>query len=314
MKKVLIIILTVLALLPFTVSTAFAGEKTDKTGEKTHNRGNLHNTAQIDIEKSGISDNYGFFDDDELDGLTMLVQEKAEELDMNIFVFIAGESYRNFSDYETECFADDKYDEIYGEDTDGVFYFMDFSRKSPAYDYISTSGKAVLMYESNIQSIHDACQSLLPPSNVSDYSEYSDDVASAISQFLTQLDYYYKDKPSGYYHDESSDKYFYYKGDNLVVSYSPPLSVRMRPLLFAVPTGIIAAFIFYFVTKSRYKFKSSANPVAYVSHEETQFIQKDDRFIRTYTTKTKIETNSGGSHGGGGHSSGGGHGGGGSHR
>ncbi len=303
MKKVLIIMLTVFALFPFTVTTAYAGE-------------NLHNTKQIDAEKSGISDTYGFFDEDELDGLTMLVQEKAEELDMNIFVFIAGSECSGYPDYKTQCFSDDTYDEMYGEDTDGVFYFMDFSGKKPAYDYISTSGKAVLMYEKNIQSIHDACQSLLPPSTVSDYSEYSDDVANTISQFLTQLDYYYKDKPSGYYHDESSDKYFYYKGDNLVVSYSPPLSVRMRPLLFAIPAGIISALIFYFVTKSRYKFKSSANPVAYVSHDETQFIQKDDRFIRTYTTKTKIETNSGGSHsgGGGGHSSSGGHGGGGSHR
>lgn len=305
MKKVLIIMLTVFALFPFTATTACAGE-------------NLHDTNRIDSEKSGISDTYGFFDDNEdmLDGLTMLVQNKAEELDMNIFVFIADEKCRNFSDYRTECFSDDTYDEMYGEDTNGVFYFMDFSGKKPAYDYISTSGKAVLMYEKNIQSIHNACQALLPPSSVTDYSEYTDDVADAISQFLTQLDYYYKDKSSGYYHDESSGKYFYYKGDNLVISYSPPLSVRMRPLIFAFPVGIISAIIFYFVTKSKYKFKASVNPVAYVSHEETQFIHKDDRFIRTYTTKTKIETNSGGgsSGGGGGHSHSGGHGGGGSHR
>lgn len=304
MKKVLIIIMTVFALFPFTVSTAYAGE-------------NFHKTDSINAEESGIIDEYGFFHDkDKLDGLAMLVRNKANELDMNICIFIAGDSCRNFSDYKTECFSDDTYDEMYGEDTDGVFYFMDFSGKSPAYDYISTSGKAVLMYEKNVQSIHDVCQALMPPSSVSDYSEYSDDVANAISQFLAQLDYYYKDNPSRYYHDKSSDKYFYYKGDNLVISYSPPLSVRMRPLIIAIPVGIVAAIIFYFVTKSRYKFKTSANPVAYISHEETQFIHKDDRFIRTYTTKTKIETNSGSSSGGGGggHSSSGGHGGGGSHR
>lgn len=304
MKKVLIIMLTVFALLPFTATTAFAGE-------------NLHKTESVNPEKSGISDNYGLFSEDELDGLTMLVQDKAEQLDMNIFVFIAGKECSGYSDYKTECFSDDNYDEMYGEDTDGVFYYIDLSQKKPAYDYISTSGKAVLMYEEHIQSIHDACQSLLPPSSASDdYSLYKDDVSSALSQFLTQLDYYYDENPSGYYFDESSEKYFYYKGGNLVVSYSPPLHLRLRPLVFAIPIGVISAVIFYFAVKSKYRFKTSANPVAYVSHEETQFLQKDDRFIRTYTTKTKIESSSGGSSGGGGggHSSSGGHGGGGSHR
>ncbi len=300
MKKVLIIMITVFALLPLTVSTAFAE--------------NFHKDTEIDPSKSLVDDNYGFFDDDMLEGLTMLVQEKAEELDMNIYVFIAGSECRGYSDYKTECFSDDSYDEIYGEDTDGVFYFMDFSGKKPAYDYISTSGKAVLMYEENVQSIHDACQSLMPPSSVDDYSKYTDDVANAVGQFLTQLDYYYDESPSGYYHDSSSDKYFYYKGNELQITYSPPLSVRMKPLIAALPAGIIVAVIFYFVTKSRYKFKTSANPAVYVSHEETQFTRKEDRFIRTYTTKTKIEHNSSGGGGGGGHSSSGGHGGGGSHR
>lgn len=301
MKKVLIIMFAVFALLPMTVSTAFAE--------------NFHKTEKIDPSESMIEDRYGFFDDYMLEGLTMLVQEKAEKLDMNIYIYIAGRECIGYSDYRTECFSDDSYDEIYGEDTDGVFYFMDFSGKKPAYDYISTSGKAVLMYEDNIQSIHKACQALMPPSSVSDYSEYTDDVANAVGQFLSQLDYYYKEKPSGYYHDSSSDKYFYYKGDDLQITYGPPLSVRMMPLIFAVPAGIVAAFIFYLVTKSKYKFKTSANPVNYVSHDETQFTRREDRFIRTYTTKTKIERSSGGSSGGGGgHSHSGGHGGGGSHR
>ncbi len=306
-------IVTMPSLITPTYTAVVNAKSTEKS--ETVKKSNYHNDTPVNSSESGISDTYGFFDEDELDGLTMLVQNKAEELDMNIFVFIAGSEYR-MSDYQTEIFADDTYDEMYGEDTDGVFYFMDFTGEKPAYDYISTSGKAVLMYEKHIQSIHDACQKLLPPSGLSDYSEYSNDVANAVSQFLTQLDYYYKEKSSGYYYDKSSDKYFYYQGDNLVISYSPPLSVRMRPLIFALPVGIISAIIFYFATKSRYKFKASANPAVYVSHEETRFINKDDRFIRTYTTKEKIETNSGGSHsgGGGGHSHSGGHGGGGSHR
>jgi hypothetical protein len=47
------------------------------------------------------------------------------------------------------------------------------------------------------------------------------------------------------------------------------------------------------------------NPSAYVARDKTNFREKSDTFIRTYTTKTKIESSShGGSHGGGHHSGG----------
>ncbi|MDE7104988.1 MAG: hypothetical protein K2O36_03820, partial [Ruminococcus sp.] len=140
------------------------------------------------------------------------------------------------------------------------------------------------------------------------------DIASALSQFLTQIDYYYNNKNLTYYKDSSSDKYYYYKNDELVISDKPPFVKRLTILLFAIPAGLITALVYFFATKSRYKFKASANPAVYVSHDETNFTQRDDRFIRTYTTKSKIERSSGGSSSGGGHSHSGGHGGGGRHR
>lgn len=305
MKKLLIILFSVFTLLPACMITASA---------KTYQKG-----WSGDSSKSEIIDNYGFFDDDMLDAMNMLVRESSEKLEMNICIFIADN--RNFivGDYATECFADDTYDEMYGEDTDGVFYFMDFTGKKPAYDYISTSGKAVLFYESYIDSIFSAINPELPPSGLDDYSSYSEDIASAISQFLTQLDYYGKNNSRTYYHDESSDKYFYYKNDKLVISDSMPFKKRLIVLPFAIPAGLIAFIIFYFSNKNKYKFKASANPAVYVSNDETEFLQREDRFIRTYTTKTKIESSSGSSGsghsgGGGGHSHSGGHGGGGSHR
>ncbi len=98
-----------------------------------------------------------------------------------------------------------------------------------------------------------------------------------------------------------------------MISKEPPLRKRLTILLFALPAGAVAAIIYYFSIKSTYKFKASMNPNVYVSSEDTRFVRREDRFIRTYTTKTKIETSSGGGHGGGG-GGGGGHGGGGSHR
>ncbi|MDE7363997.1 MAG: TPM domain-containing protein [Ruminococcus sp.] len=295
MKKLLIIMLTVFALMP-----VFAVDLS---------------ASAVDVSKSGIFDGYDFFDDAEEQELTRLIQDKAEQLDMNIFVFIAGAEQRRKSDYDTECFADDTYDELYGEDTDGVFYFMDFSGRKPAYDYISTSGKAVLFYESHIQDIFSRLNKVLPSSDNSDFMQYKDDISQAVQLFLTELEYY-KGKTSGYYYDRSSGKYFYYKNDKLMITTKPPLHRRLIPLAVALPFGFMVSVMFYFATKSKYKFKVSANPTTYVSHEKTVFTVKNDIYIRTHTTKTKIESSSssGGSHGGGGHSHSGGHGGGGSHR
>ena len=81
--------------------------------------------------------------------------------------------------------------------------------------------------------------------------------------------------------------------------------------------GIVIALIMFFSIKSTYKFKKSCDSSVYVERNETDFTVRDDRFIRQYTTKTKIESSSssGGSHHSGGGSHGGGsHGGGGRHR
>lgn len=292
MKKLLFIMLTVFALMPVFVIDSSA----------------------VDTSASGIFDGYDFFDDSEEQALTQLIQSKAEQLDMNIYVFIAGAGQRRKSDYDTECFADDKYDELFGEDTDGVFYFMDFSGRKPAYDYISTSGKAVLFYQSHIQDIFSNLNKVLPSSNNTDFKQYKDDINQAVQLFLTGLEKY-AGNTSGYYYDRSSGKYFYYKDDKLMITTKPPLARRLIPLAIALPLGFVVAVIFYFATKSKYKFKVSANPATYVSQEKTVFTVKNDIYIRTHTTKTKIESSSsGGGHGGGGHSHSGGHGGGGSHR
>lgn len=265
----------------------------------------------------GNADNSCFFDAADLftksqeEELTEKVRETAQKLKMNIIVFAAGPSY-SMSDASTENFADSAYDETFGKDTDGVFFFMDLTGDVPAYDYISTSGKAVLYYQDHISDMFDKINTYLPSSG-SDYSLHTDDFADAVVCFLGQLSEYHGKK--SYYYDSDSGKYFYYKNGELMITQKPPLRKRMIVLVFALPVGIIAAIVYYFSIKSKYKFKASVNPNVYVSSEDTRFTRREDRFIRTYTTRTKIETSSGGS---GGHSSGGGggggHGGGGSHR
>lgn len=270
---------------------------------------NYHQGWNGDASASKFIDNVDFFSDSEEAEINKKVQETAEKLEMNIIVLAAGYEF-HMSDDQTELFCDSSYDSTYGEDTDGVFFFMDFTGKKPAYDYISTSGKAVLFYQDYIDEIFDAVYSYLPSSD-SDYTQHTDEIEEGIYCFLGQLSEYQGSK--SYYYDSDSGKYFQYKDGKLVITTSKPLRARLKALIFAIPIGAVAGLIFFFATKSAYKFKNSANPNVYVSHEDTRFIHREDRFIRTYTRKTKIESSSGSRSGGGG-GGGGGHGGGGSHR
>lgn len=283
----------------------------------------IQSATKTDVAK-GFDGNYtnsGFLDNTGLvenpDGITELIQETAEKLEMNIFIYIAGDLDHYRSDYETECFADDFFDEIYGENADGIFYYMDLSGHSPAYDYISTSGKAVLIYQKNIEKMFDYINKYLPSSQQTVYAE---DIQNAVQAFLSTLKTYSNTKPNPleYYHDKSSGKYMFMKNGEFVVSEHKPIIFNIAVLAVCLVAGLVTAVIVYFVTKYRYRFKKSQNSSVYIKHEKTVFHRKTDTFIRTYTTKHKIETSSsGGSRsggGGGGHSHSGGHGGGGRHR
>lgn len=263
-----------------------------------------------DAEDSRFYDDADLFTDSEEEKITKSIQDAAEELKMNIIVYTAGSDHIDKTDVDIKLFCDANYDNTFGAYTDGVFYFMDFSGRKPASDCISTSGKAELFYEEHINSIFSAVNPYLPPSG-SDYTEYTDDIKSAIDVFLGQLSAY-EDK-SAYRYNEHSGKYLYYDGDEFVITDAKPLRQRLKMIFIAVPVGIIAALIYFFAMKHAYKFKSSMNPSAYVSSEDTRFLHREDRFIRTYTTKRKIESSSGGGRSGGG-GGGGSHGGGISHR
>lgn len=302
-KSVLVIINIVLVVAMFAVLFMQSATKTDVAKGFD---GNYTNSSFLD--NSGLVE--------KPDDFTKLIQETSKDLEMNIFVYVAGKNDSYRSDYDIECFADDYYDEIYGEDTDGVFYYMDVSGRSPSCDRISTSGKAVLLYQKNIDNIFYRLDNYLPPSGQTVYAE---NIENAVEEFLTALEDYGNNSPSSmsYYHDESSGKYMFMKNGEFVVSKHKPMIYNVFLMAICVVAGLIVAVAVYFITKSRYKFKKSQNSAVYVKNEKTVFRRSTDTFIRTYTTKQKIETNSGSggrSGGGGGHSHSGGHGGGSHHR
>ena len=294
-----------MCLLPFTVLNAHAEDNYYQGWD-----GDWRASKLVDNEYG----NSGLFSQDNRNNLNEKIRTYARDLEMNIIVYIGG-MYR--SDDDTEWLCRDTYTENFGEDTDGVFYYIDLSGKSPAYDYIATSGKAVLLYEKNKNDIFDHLDNYLPASGQPIYEQ---DIYDAVNSFLSQLSYYSENKPSSfaYYHDKKTGKYFYYKDGNFTVSKSKPFMIWMYIFLVCAAIGALVGLITYFVAKSRYKFKSKTNPSVYLAGNDVNFTERSDTLIRSYVTKHKIETSSGGgSRGGGGggsHHSSGGFGGGGHHR
>ena len=303
MKKPVLIIVNII--LAIAVIVIFIVQSSAKTDIAKGFDGNYLNSTFID--NTGLVENP--------DELTKLVQQTSQKLEMNICIYSAGQEDSSRSDGGIKYFADTSYDDTFGADTDGVFYYMDVSGKSPACNHISTSGKAILMYQKNIDGIFTRLDNYLPASTEPVRAEH---IENAVKEFLSALEDYstYEPNTFEYYYDSASGKYMFMKNGEFVVSSDRPPLYNLRFMLMCLAIGAGIAVITYFVIASNYKFKKSQNPVIYARNENTVFRRKSDDFIRTYTTKHKIETSSGSSSrsSGGGGSSGGGHGGGSHHR
>lgn len=255
-----------------------------------------------DTSKSVLVDEKNLFNKSQQEDIDSILKLYSEELEMNIIVFTAGNAR---SDSATHDFAANTYDSMMGaEYTDGVFLYLDFSNKRPAYDVLSCSGKAGIIYGKRIDDILDSTGTYLPKSGT---KIDPDNIVKAIKQFCASLSHYNKDyKPNAlaYEKDEVTDVYFFKSGDEFYVTKEKAPGSRFIRLLISFYGGALAGVLIYLITKSRYKFKNSANPSVYVARDKTDFIEKSDTFIRTYTTKTKIQSSSGGGHGGGHHSGG----------
>lgn len=272
------------------------------------------------LKNCGVYDDFGILSENELQELDELIKSTSEKIDMYVAVYL---SEINLTDPDTITYSENRYEEFFGENTDGLFFYMDLSGKQPAYDYISTSGMAALVYtdenndgtDNRIDKMFDNIYTYLPSSGE---TVYASDIKQGIEEFCRQLEKYAdKGVKSGYYcYDSIDDKYIYEKNGKAVVSEHKPMAAMLNFLPQGIGIGIIAGVIIFFIIKSTYRFKKGVNSSVYVSQDETNFTFSEDRFIRQYVTKTKIESSSssGGSHHSGGSHGGGSHGGGGSHR
>ncbi|MCR4759305.1 MAG: TPM domain-containing protein [Oscillospiraceae bacterium] len=272
------------------------------------------------IPNCKLYDEDGLLSEDEAESLNQLIRQTSDNIDMYVAAYILNGSGSGMTEYDCMVWADDRYDELFnpeaGTDTDGALLLINLA-PDVRYIYISTSGTGQLYYynadENNrVDSIVDRLKTPLR----------NGDNGGAVREFCSQLEYYYlKGMPNhGYTKDDDTGLYYYNEGGTLVHSESLPLSYRANipaAVAISVLIGGIAAMIAFFAIRSSYKFKKSLAASNYISNRETNFYQRDDMFIRTYTSKTRISSDSGGGGGGGGHShsSSGGHshGGGGGH-
>lgn len=269
-------------------------------------------------QKSVLFDEKGLFTESQKRELDDKIQQKAQELEMNILIYVNG---TRRSDGDTKPFCDYEYEQRFnnghGEDTDGLMYYLDLSGKSPAYDYISTSGKAILLYEDCRDTIFNHMDNYLPSSGQTIKAEQ---IYNAIEEFLDQLTVYAKDSSSrrSYYHDRSKGTYIYYRHGELFITNKKPIVLWVRIWVVSIIIGLLTALITFLVSKGSYTFKAKTNPSIYLSKDNVNYTQRSDNHIRTYQTRHRIDSgSSGGGHrsgGGGGHHSSGSHGGGGHHR
>lgn len=239
------------------------------------------------------------------------LQDAADHTNMNIGIVIGG---KHRSEGAVEALAQTYYTEKFRKRTDGVLYYMDLSGSDP-YDYICTSGMGQFYItdgsmENRVEEIFDALDLYMYPAG-------SEDVPAAIQAFAEQVKYYYDcGVPEGYWlYDDQDGCYYQVEDGEIVEKHTRPLSTEKAALFGVIGLGIglVIAIIVFISVKIRYRFKAALSPTHYVNKKNVVYHEQYDRFVRTYTTKTKIESDSGSSSGGGGSSSGG-FGGGGHHR
>lgn len=301
-SRLILPIIAVITLLPTASMTAEAFGNTAKGFDEDN------------IDLCRVVDDAELFSDAEEEEINELIQDTSSRLGLYISIYLSGVKR---SDYDTDVFSDEEYDREFGRDTDGLLYYMDLSGSYSAYDRISRSGKAILIYKGDYieQKMLPSIFASLPASGE---PIVADQIKRGIKKILDVVEEHYRE-PGMFdtYYDDYTHKYIYMKNGQTRVARNKPLGyIMIQAARFAgigAIIGIITAIITFFSVKSHYKFKPSCNPNVYVVRDRTRFTRRDDILIRSHTSKVRIQSSSGGGGGGHGHYGGGHGGGGGSH-
>lgn len=157
----------------------------------------------------------------------------------------------------SEEYADDFYDNLFGINTDGILLLMD---NYSYIDHISTSGSAIKKY--NDADINEIFEYITPSMKEHDYY-------SAADKFLDVL-------------------------DTDVLKAEKIKRRIVKSALIGIICGLAVSLIVCGIIKHCYRSHQKVSARNYAAKNDIRFTMKNDRFLRQYTTKTKIETSSGG--------------------
>ena len=244
------------------------------------------------------------------------MQQAADYTGLNIGIVLGTQSR---SDTTIEAAVKSTYTETFGNDSDGLIYYMDL-KGYEAYDYIATRGLAMFYITNDVvynrlDQIYDALDSYLVPAG-------SEDVFGASMAFCEQVEKCYDAGiPEHFYvYDDVNREYYHIEGDQMIATAGKPWkdwgAIAAVTMIGGV-IGLLAALITFGAVKAHYKFKYELSPTTYINRKEVQVNQQYDRFVRKNVTRVPLNTDSGGGRsggGGGGGFSSGGFGGGGHHR
>jgi len=248
--------------------------------------------------------------------LDKTIRQTAQDTNQYVAVVIYGPDSPAYSDSQVEQMADSHYLTLFEPqtetDADGLLLILNLSTH---YAYITTSGTGQLYYsnsssDNRIDRMIDNMKSDLR----------SEDYAGAVRRFCSDVRHYHDIgiKNGAYSYDSSMKKYYWYENGELVSGKKLPLFYGKdweAIIRFGLIIGAIAGIITALIIRSRYKLVKSLSATNYISRNDTNFYEKNDLFLRTHTSKTRISSESSGGGGGGSSHSSGGHsfGGGGGH-
>lgn len=236
-------------------------------------------------------------DPEDEDFLIRRVIQASEATDLSVAIIITDDIGTDKSDYGVMDFADVYYENHCGMNTDGILLLLN---NDTEYDWISTSGRAIDTFDRSIDYIFD---------NITDDIKKGN-YGGAVSDFCNSVIYYNENVPAADYSDYDDD-------------HSISLNFSLEAVITTVFTMFvfiaIGLLIFSAIIQSGYKLKKNPSVADYVLKDSLKFTQQSDTYLRTYTTRTRVNSSSSGGHRSGGsrshRSSGGGrHGGGGRRR
>lgn len=230
-------------------------------------------SLSVSAYSAGIDDRAGLYTQSEIETLEARQEQVAELTGWNIAV-VTTDIGLGEDGYRAMKYAEDYYDDTFGSDSSSVVYLIDID-----YRHISMDGDVLNYFNtSRFDTMFKACQS--------HYMDY-DDVGN-LETFYNYL---------VYYHDEGTVQYdsnIGAKGSG----YKPSNSVKSFDLGVGVMVGLVPAAIAVIIIVSRYKYHHAAPPNCYLNGNSINMYRRQDRFVREYTTRTRIESSSGSSSGG----------------